>query len=107
MELRCALQGAMSIYLVSFLVFFNCALLFKVVVECRLRLFGFLLSKRVIDDANIFLKKMSPEGILAFVRAAAVSVVLAQRYHSNQILFFYLCIGAHECSFERGGSCTR
>ncbi len=64
-------------------------MLYRVLIEARLRLLGFVLSQKIARDASSLLHNMTLPGKEAVVRCAAVSVVIAQRYHSNQVLLFF------------------
>ncbi len=68
--------------------FWNSVVIRKVVLEARLRLFGFALAneigKNVIDEKR--LEHLSPMGRSGCLRAIGNAVVMAQNYHPNMII---------------------
>jgi hypothetical protein len=69
-------------------IFWNSFVIRRVVLEARLRLFGFALahqiSKNVVDDK--MLEQLSPLAKKGCLRAIGNAVVMAQNYHPNMIL---------------------
>ncbi len=68
--------------------FWNCVVIYRVVVEARLRLFGFALAnqigKNIIADGIV--SQLSPLAKTGCMRAIGNAVVLAQNYHPNMVI---------------------
>jgi hypothetical protein len=68
--------------------FWNGMVIYRVVREARLRLFGFALSNYIADTLvhDHLLEKLSPEAKTGCVRAIGNAVVMARNYHPNMII---------------------
>ena len=66
----------------------NALVIKRVVVEARLRLFGFALCNHIADDilASGYLQQLSPEAKIGCLRAIGNAVVLTRNYHPNMIV---------------------
>jgi hypothetical protein len=66
----------------------NALVLFKVARDARLRLFGNLIAKHIVE--KIFtpekLERLSPRARVGCIQAVGNSVVIAQRYHPNMVI---------------------
>ncbi len=66
----------------------NALVLFKVARDARLRLFGNLIAKHIVE--KIFtpekLERLSPRARIGCMQAVGNSVVIAQRYHPNMVI---------------------
>ncbi len=62
--------------------------MYKVIGDAKLRLFGYQLSQYIIHEilTTDYLAKLSPQTRLAAIRAVASVMVLAHRYHPNNML---------------------
>ena len=68
--------------------FWNCVVIHRVVLEARLRLFGFAIANQIgnnVIDSNV-LDKLSPMAELGCLRAIGNAVVMTQNYHPNMIV---------------------
>jgi protein-S-isoprenylcysteine O-methyltransferase Ste14 len=68
--------------------FWNGMVIHRVVMEARLRLFGFALSNHLADNMihDRLVEQLSPEARKGAVRAIANAVVMARNYHPNMII---------------------
>ncbi|MEQ1554615.1 MAG: hypothetical protein ABL929_10575 [Ferruginibacter sp.] len=68
--------------------FWNSVVIRKVVLEARLRLFGFALANKIGQNIlnNNILNQLSVNARIGCIRAIGNAVVLAQNYHPNMIL---------------------
>lgn len=71
--------------------FWNSIVIRKVVMDARLRLFGFALAnqigKNIISDG--YLAKLSNEAKKSCLQAIGNAVVMAQNYHPNMVILFF------------------
>ncbi len=67
-------------------VFWNAVVIWKVVRESRLRLFGYVLSLRICADALTAVESLSPVARTVCIRAIANSIVMTKNYHANMVL---------------------
>lgn len=69
-------------------IFWNCVVIKRVVLEARLRLFGFALANRIAQNvkAEGILLNLSPMAQQGCIRAIGNAVVMGQNYHPNMIL---------------------
>lgn len=71
--------------------FWNSIVIRKVVMDARLRLFGFALAnqigKNIVNDG--YVSKLSIEAKKSCLRAIGNAVVMAQNYHPNMIILFF------------------
>ncbi len=69
----------------------NALVLFKVVRDARLRLFGNLIAKNLVDEIITpeKLSRLSPKAREGCIRAVGNSVVIAQRYHPNMLILLF------------------
>jgi hypothetical protein len=71
--------------------FWNSIVIRKVVMDARLRLFGFALAnqigKNIVADGMV--KKLSLEAKKSCLRAIGNAVVMAQNYHPNMVILFF------------------
>jgi hypothetical protein len=68
--------------------FWNSVVIKRVILEARLRLFGFVLANKIVDDAkkeNV-LQQLSTAAKQGIVRAIGNAVVMTQNYHPNMII---------------------
>ncbi|SRR5579871_985195 len=68
--------------------FWNGMVIYRVVREARLRLFGFALSNYISDNLlhEHLLEDLSPEARTGCIRAIGNAVVMARNYHPNMII---------------------
>jgi hypothetical protein len=71
--------------------FWNSVVIKKVVVDARLRLFGFALANQIGKNiiADNILSKLSPVAKKNCLRAIGNAVVMAQNYHPNMVILFF------------------
>jgi hypothetical protein len=68
--------------------FWNCVVIYRVVAEARLRLFGFALANQIGKNiiADNIIHQLSPLAKTGSMRAIGNAVVLAQNYHPNMVI---------------------
>jgi hypothetical protein len=68
--------------------FWNGMVIYRVVREARLRLFGFALSNYIADNLlhDHLIEQLSPEAKTGCVRAIGNALVMARNYHPNMII---------------------
>lgn len=68
--------------------FWNCVVIWRVIKEARLRLFGFALANRIAKNVmeDRMIEKLSPLAKQGCLRAIGNAVVMTQNYHPNMIL---------------------
>ncbi|HLX92228.1 MAG TPA: hypothetical protein VKR32_11120 [Puia sp.] len=68
--------------------FWNGMVIYRVVKEARLRLFGFALSNHIAENLvqDHMINKLSPEAKSGCMRAIGNAVVMARNYHPNMII---------------------
>ena len=68
--------------------FWNSVVLKRVVLEARLRLFGFALANHIADNIikERLIEQLSPEAKTGCLRAIGNAVVMTQNYHPNMII---------------------
>jgi hypothetical protein len=71
--------------------FWNSVVIKKVIVDARLRLFGFALANQIGKNmmADGILEKLSPLAKKNCLRAIGNAVVMAQNYHPNMVILFF------------------
>jgi hypothetical protein len=68
--------------------FWNGMVIYRVVREARLRLFGFALSNHIADNLlhEHLIEQLSPEAKTGCIRAIGNALVMARNYHPNMII---------------------
>jgi hypothetical protein len=68
--------------------FWNGMVIYRVVREARLRLFGFALSNHIADNLlhDHLVRQLSPEAKTGCIRAIGNALVMARNYHPNMII---------------------
>jgi hypothetical protein len=68
--------------------FWDAIVMYRVIKDTRLRLFGYHLSKYIIDEvlSDKVLDKYSPHTVEGTIRAVSTMIVLAKNYHPNNII---------------------
>ena len=68
--------------------FWNGMVIYRVVREARLRLFGFALSNHIADNLlhQHLIEQLSPEAKTGCIRAIGNALVMARNYHPNMII---------------------
>ncbi len=68
--------------------FWDAIVMYRVIKDTRLRLFGYHLSKYIIDEilTDKVLDKYSPHTVEGTIRAVSTMIVLAKNYHPNNII---------------------
>ena len=68
--------------------FWNGMVIYRVVREARLRLFGFALSNHIADNLlhDHLIEQLSPEAKTGCIRAIGNALVMARNYHPNMII---------------------
>jgi hypothetical protein len=68
--------------------FWNSVVLRRVVLEARLRLFGFALANRIAEDVihDKLLQQLSPLARIGCLRAIGNAVVMSKNYHPNMMI---------------------
>jgi hypothetical protein len=68
--------------------FWNAVVIWRVVKEARLRLFGFALANQITKNlaASNLVQQLSTEGKIGCLRAVGNAVVMAQNYHPNMVV---------------------
>jgi len=68
--------------------FWNGEVIKRVILEARLRLFGFALANHIVDELlhEKALYELSPEAKIGCMRAVGNAVVMAQNYHPNMVI---------------------
>jgi hypothetical protein len=68
--------------------FWNGMVIYRVVREARLRLFGFALSNHIADSLlhDHLIEQLSPEAKTGCIRAIGNALVMARNYHPNMII---------------------
>jgi hypothetical protein len=71
--------------------FWNSVVIRKVVMDARLRLFGFALANQIGKNiiADGFVTKLSNEAKKSCLQAIGNAVVMAQNYHPNMVILFF------------------
>lgn len=67
-------------------VFWNAVVMWNVIRESRLRLFGNVLSLRICADAAATAEMLSLAARTVCIRAIANSIVLTKHYHANMVM---------------------
>lgn len=68
--------------------FWNMVVIRKVILESRLRLFGFVLANQITDQLSIdqHTLQLSPQAKIACLRAIGNTIVLTKNYHPNMVI---------------------
>jgi hypothetical protein len=68
--------------------FWDAIVMYRVIKDTRLRLFGYHLSKYIIDEllSDKILNRYTPHTVEGAIRAVSTMIVLAKNYHPNNIL---------------------
>jgi hypothetical protein len=68
--------------------FWDAIVMYRVIKDTRLRLFGYHLSKYIIDEvlSDKVLDKYSPHTVEGTIRAVSTMIVLAKNYHPNNVI---------------------
>ncbi len=68
--------------------FWDAIVMYRVIKDTQLRLFGYHLSKYIIDEilTDKVLDKYSPHTVEGTIRAVSTMIVLAKNYHPNNII---------------------
>ncbi|MBZ5858433.1 LBF_2804 family protein [Flavihumibacter profundi] len=69
-------------------IFWNSVVIYKVIHEARLRLFGYALANKIADNisADGYLSILSPQARRGCLQAIGNAVVMAQNYHPNMVI---------------------
>jgi hypothetical protein len=81
--------------------FWNGLVIWKVIREARLRLFGYALANKISDsvEKDGYLEILSPSAKIGCLRAIGNAVVMTQNYHPNMVILllrFQSLLGIHE-----------
>jgi hypothetical protein len=72
-------------------IFWNALIIYKVVKEARLRIFGFYIANTITENEKplYLLQNLSAKGQEACIRAIANTVVMTKNYHCNMIILLF------------------
>lgn len=73
--------------------FWNTIVIRKVILESRLRLFGFVLANQITDQLGLdnHHLQLSPQAKMACLRAIGNTIVLTKNYHPNMVILLLEC----------------
>jgi hypothetical protein len=85
--------GGISILYEAVLVeiFWNARIIYKVIIDARLKIFGFYIANTITEKETtlLILQSASPLAQEACIRAIANSVVMTRNYHANMIVLLF------------------